>query len=172
MAEIHIVTSGYYSEYHICAVFSNEKNAEKYLKLMNDKEGNIETFTIDKWDVNKIPEGYIYWVVYFDRKGKILSVEKGYFDDGDLNGPKNGEMIVYSTGNYEFDIFTQPHEFMDMRISVWAKGEDDAVKIAREYRTIIEGSHPEFIDNIRTGTYFHIFPIRNGEVILEDKRSF
>jgi hypothetical protein len=171
MTEIYIVTSGYHSEYHICAVFSNKENAKKYIKLMNDNEGNIETFTVDKWDVNKIPEGYNYWVVYFDRKGEVLSVDTAGFDDEDLDGLKHGEMIIYGR-NYEFDIFTQPPQFIDMRIGIWAKSEADAVKIAREYRTIVEGSHPEFIDSLRIGIHLHIFPIRNGEVILEDRRSF
>jgi hypothetical protein len=147
-------------------VFSNEKDAEKYKKLMNDDEANIEPFIMDKWDLNKFPEDYNYWVVYFDRKGEILSIDTGSFNDEDLTGLKSGDMIIYG-GNHEFDIFTTPPRFMDMRIRIWAKDKTDAIKIAKEYRTLIEGSHPELIDNLRAGTYFHIFPIRNGEVILE-----
>ena len=164
MNKIYIVTSGYYSEYHICAVFSNEEDAKKYIKLMNDA-GEIEIWEVDKFDLTKFPEGYNYWKVSFNEEGRILSAEIEGMDNiyGD---PTYGLIRIWGRRKMEHNIFIANSEYLDVEVCVWAKHEISAIKIATEYRTIMLGSHPELVDEIRNEKFFNDFKIQNGEILL------
>lgn len=53
--ELHvwIVTTGEYSDFHICAVFSSEARAKEYAKRFESK-ADYTGFFIDKWPVNPL----------------------------------------------------------------------------------------------------------------------
>lgn len=47
----YIVTSGEYSDYHICAVFLDKSTAEEYVKRFNSSEGCYDAAGISEWDI-------------------------------------------------------------------------------------------------------------------------
>jgi hypothetical protein len=55
-----------------------------------------------------------------------------------------------------------------MVISVWAKDKDAAVKIASEYRMVLLGSHPEYVELLRKSKWGDTLKLHGGEIEIKD----
>ena len=144
---VYIVTDGSYSDYRICAVFSNEKDAERYKTLIN-ADNDIEEYDVDPVDLSK-HANELYWQVQFLQNGDIRMVsQRGIYDKEFVDESHHGEIEI--SGSFYREHFIRYYgEPNDMLILLWARNEDAAVKIASEWRTILLGSHPELVDTIR-----------------------
>ena len=135
MEKVFIVTEGEYSDYHICAVFSDAEIAEKFRKLYFGK--HRDSSKVEPWTVDELCEfmaqGLYSFAVGIERDGDIVfclrmgaSYRKSE-DPGDeflLSGSLTGERFL--------------------RCIVGARDEEHAVKIASERRTrvLVEGRWP------------------------------
>ena len=116
MAKAYVITSGCYSDYHICAVTLDKHKAET-LKTVYEKieydEVNIEEYELDA-HYDRLESGCKMYLVQFDCEGNIHQV------CGDRSPDDEG---IYETwGGHYINAF------------VWAKDEESAVKIAAEKR--------------------------------------
>lgn len=84
--KIYIVTSGEYSEYHICGVFTKKKLAKEYAKINGFSSQNytIEEYEADKHqtDFDSGGEHMIIYILYDVANNRILNSDTDY-DDGD-----------------------------------------------------------------------------------------
>lgn len=69
--KIYVVTEGDYSDYKICGIYSNKRNARKALKLYG-KWAGIEEHVIDAFP--KSPKGMFAWRVKMNRNGDTEEV--------------------------------------------------------------------------------------------------
>lgn len=62
--KIYVITKGFYSDYHICAVTTNEEKAEKLKKLCTDDldEAEIEIYEDDETS----DEPNVFWDYYYE----------------------------------------------------------------------------------------------------------
>lgn len=111
--EIYIVTSGSYSDYHICGVYSDIAKAQEAVELYGD-ESRVEEFEVDVFPEH--PPGLLAYVVYMDEQGKS-DVRRTHVAGHSewCGGAGRGQMVF----------------------SVWAKDEQHAVKIANEKRVVL-----------------------------------
>ena len=114
MSNVYIVTSGEYSAYRICAVFSEKELAQKY----------IDSFERPEWDS--------YFIEEYDLNPYAKEIKKGYLPYF-VKMSKNGDcMSSYKTDDMEYaDCVLDSN---NMRFSVFAKDEKHAIKIANEKR--------------------------------------
>ena len=116
MAKVYVITSGCYSDYHICAVTLDPKKAE-LLKKFYDKveydETAIEEYYAD-FEYNRISEGYKMYLVQFDKAGKVHCIRDNRSPEGEN---------IYETCNGYY-----------VNVTVWAKDDESAIKIAAERR--------------------------------------
>ena len=111
----YVVTTGDYSDYHICGVFDSLPNAKRAKKLFGD-ESRIEKYEINK--IPKSPKDMFFYDVTMDRSGNTKAC---------LNyGIEN--VIDYSSVEYIDDD-------NQLVCTLWAKNKKHAVKIANERRT-------------------------------------
>ena len=141
MKRVYIVEKGEYSDKHICAVFSSLEKAQKFVEQVNQHNDedylNIVDFLIDV-SMSPLDQGKFYYYVYLPQDSNMSSsVYKEtlsfYDEDGVLPN----------------DIRVKPKEFRESQnlISgrvlatyttigystyVWAKTEEEAIKIASE----------------------------------------
>ena len=84
--KIYVVTSGEYSEYHICGVFTKKKLAKEYAKLhgLSSHDYKIEEYEADKYqtDLDSSEEHMLIYVVYDVENNRIVNSDTDY-DDGD-----------------------------------------------------------------------------------------
>ena len=119
LKEIYIVTSGEYSDYDICAAFTDKELAEKYAKTFNNRydEHRVETYPLNIFS-KELKEGYKPYFLRMTKEGVCTEIEikdNSYgFDSENLQ--------------YGFDIQ------MNLHISIMAKDEQHAIKIANEKR--------------------------------------
>jgi hypothetical protein len=108
MKTIYVVTSGYYSDYHIEAVFDSEDEAEK---LANEiEEGRVEEYPLNDRKVNS------------DRKIYDVSFSESGGVSVDFRGDQIGESEIDTFRSYTFcTVFT-----------LLAKNKEHAIKIASE----------------------------------------
>lgn len=67
MEKVYIVTSGEYSDYHICKVFSTKEKADEYV----DARGS--EYSIEEWEVDKeFDRGARIWEVSMSADGKEI----------------------------------------------------------------------------------------------------
>jgi hypothetical protein len=137
MKIIYAVSSGSYSDYRIDALFSSRKLAEDFMATITDGDYNdIEEYEIDPPTVDLMRRGYSVWRVHMLKDGTTERVERMGNDKYDVTNM--GHRIWERTkapaykGKGIPDILTS---------SVWAKTEQQAVKIVNEKRTqmIAEG---------------------------------
>lgn len=116
MAKAYVITSGCYSDYHICAVTLDERKAEE-LKMVYGKiewdDVSIEEYEIDA-HYDRIENGYRMYLVQFDRDGDIHHV---------ASDRSPGDENIYETCNGYY-----------VNVLVWAKDQESAVKVAAEKR--------------------------------------
>lgn len=71
---VYVVTSGEYSSYGICEMFSTYEQAEKYIASENDRYG-WDDYNIEKWEVDncKIESANpIYYHYRYDIKNRFI----------------------------------------------------------------------------------------------------
>ena len=116
MAKDYVITSGEYSDYHICAVTLDPKRAEKMKKFYDKADYTgacIEEFDTDE-GLEKIEAGYMPYRVTFTRVGDVYSV----------------------VDEYSLECSDRVWEAFNgcVCVTVWAKDKESAVKIAAERR--------------------------------------
>ena len=111
MRKAYIITSGEYSDYHICAVTLDPIKAERLQKL-------FECSDIEEWEIDahsdRLLKGYRMYCVRFDARGNA---------DG-----------VYDNTQYENKEAVYENRFGEVFVYVIAKDNKSAVKIAAERR--------------------------------------
>ena len=117
MATVYVITSGCYSDYHICAVSLDLKKAEmlkKFYEKIEYDEVDIEEYDADCY-TDRIASGYRMYFVQFEKNGQVYHINPN-------RDPT--EEIIYPTcsGHY-------------INVEVWAKDEESAIKIAAEKRS-------------------------------------
>lgn len=119
----YVITSGNYSEYHIVAVFSDEKEAEKMLGLLNAHR-DYYGYEIEFWEdgfVAEYREGcYPFFVVF---QNNSIKCDKSVYN---FESCMKAEWYYNEDRNY-FSVY------------VFAKDEQEALKIASEKRAKIIG---------------------------------
>lgn len=108
--KIYVITSGEYSDYHICAVTDDPNKAEILRKQYTDRWDVAE---IEEWDTEEpvINEGSKYYKVDFNCKGEaIRAFESSPYSSKDIG---------------TIDKWT---------VELYAKDEETAIKIAAERR--------------------------------------
>ena len=118
---IYLVTSGDYSDYHVCAVFDSKDIAEQYLEQYNNLSANsyLSKAKIEEYPLNAAvtPEGFIYDIIMW-RDGDIQGC---YFCSDPQQSANDGR--VTEMGRFQ--------------IRVRGKTTKHAIKIANEKRTFL-----------------------------------
>jgi hypothetical protein len=120
MMNVYIVTRGYYSEYHIVAVFDNEADATKLSEATSDSR--VETHTINS--ISPVPPNMkFYRVVRVRADGEWDAWESNDIPDTKVSGISQ--------------ISTSPLSDCDFSTHCFAKNEQHALKIASERRAFM-----------------------------------
>jgi hypothetical protein len=120
MMNVYIVTRGYYSEYHIVAVFDNEADATKLSEATSDSR--VETHTINS--ISPVPPNMkFYRVEHIKADGAWKAMELYDIYDTRLAGRS--------------DIYTAPDLKHDFATHCFAKDEQHAGKIGSERRAFM-----------------------------------
>lgn len=120
--KVYVITCGSYSDYHICAVTLDPERAEQLQDRFTDRwdEARIEEYDTDKYDI--LPKGKNLYVVTFyesDCAPIVREIECQDLFIDDLN-------VVSDDDNKYFE--------QECSVTVAAKDEDSAIKIAAEMR--------------------------------------
>lgn len=116
---VFLVTRGYYSDYRVCAVFTDKKLAQKYIDSF---EKSYSEFRIENYKLNPFSkELKADYKPYFLRMEKDGTCTEIYVKDSS-----------YGFESEDLDIGFDIHK--DMYLSVFAKDEKHAIKIANEKR--------------------------------------
>lgn len=116
MAKVYVITAGSYSDYHICAVTLDPQKAEVLAKFYTEHgydEAGIEEYEAD-YEYDRIDSGCKMYIVSFDEQGNVKNLA--------INDQPLHEQ-VYNWGK-------------TVRVHVWAKDGEAAVKIATERRAM------------------------------------
>ena len=116
MATVYVITSGCYSNYHICAVSLDLKKAEmlqKFYEKIEYDEVRIEEYDADCY-ADRIASGYSMYLIQFEKTGQVHYINPN-------RDPT--EERIYSTWSERY-----------INVEVWAKDEESAIKIAAEKR--------------------------------------
>ena len=111
--KVYIVSDGWYSDYHICGIYSTPEKAEEAKRVFN--AGDIDELELDK--VPDHPPGLVLWVFHMDRQGNSKDVSR--------IGAGDCENETWNPGL---------HGKEHVRFSIWARDEKHAVKVANERR--------------------------------------
>lgn len=112
--DLYMVTSGQYSAYDVCGIYSTLEKAE-HAKKFFCTDNDIETIVLD--GLPKHPDNTFLYCVTMNREGSTSRVK--------MADPTEGNDLEIKPSRDEINI--------DFRM--WAKNEEHAVKIANEYRT-------------------------------------
>ena len=116
---VFLVTRGDYSDYRVCAVFTDKKLAQKYIDSF---EKAYDEFRIENYKLNPFSkELKADYKPYFLRMKKDGTCTEIYLKDSS-----------YGFESEDLDIGFDIHK--DMYLSVFAKDEKHAIKIANEKR--------------------------------------
>ncbi len=124
--EVYLVTRGEYSDYSICAIFSDKKLAEKYIELFkgNSEEELEEELRIETYKVNpyqyELKADYKPYFVRMTKEGNCIEIKIQ-----DLS-------YAFESKDEDLDFGFDIHK--NMYLSSFAKDEKDAIKIANEKR--------------------------------------
>ena len=116
---IYIVTSGSYSEYHICGVFDSAAGAREFIVRENlEPCGKIEHYEVNAMPA--CPPGLLAWLVVMGRDGTATKVER----------------VAASgmQGNGQWRATARAEETEEIEFVMWAQDAGQAVKIANERR--------------------------------------
>jgi hypothetical protein len=109
MSEVYIVTEGEYSDYKIVAVFTDKALATKCADLVS---GDVETWTVDA-DAGQWRAGLRPWTVRMMEDG---STRWGAYETTAVNEDDEDNFFGY------------------IKMSMWARSKEHAIKIANERR--------------------------------------
>ena len=161
MELVYVVTSGSYSDYRIRGIYSTEEMAEKYKRAIGYDANDVEIWEVDKI-YSQIERGYLYWAVNFDKDGNVKririsdAIEDDYYHY--INGPTEGikkNSVTYYNPDYKnpFSFGDECLESGHMNVYIWAKSEEQAVKIASEIRAQVLADEV-FINSVKaSGNY-------------------
>lgn len=117
---VFLVTRGDYSDYRVCAVFTEKSLAEKYIdsfKINSCEEFRIEIYQLNPFSF-ELKNDYKPFFLRMKRDGECTEI---YVSDS-----------PYGFENENIDIGFDIHK--NMYISIFAKDETHAIKIANEKR--------------------------------------
>ena len=130
--KIYVVTTGEYSDFHIVAMFSTMKRAERSTTKF-EKHADYTGYDIQEYTLNPVPDKiYVENLNYYDvtmyKDGRI----RGIIDESD---PTYIEEEVWgSIRKPIFNVWDTNGEIA-MRVHCWAKSPEHAIKIVNEKRT-------------------------------------
>jgi hypothetical protein len=131
MDTVYLVSAGEYSDYRILRVFSTEEEADAFAKWFYEvnhhgygSDARVEPMGIDTWDVTT-PTDRKPFNVYIDMWGDA-DVYRGFAHDTEDIKPTTA--IIHSD---------RRENTLKLFVSVWAKDEGHAAKIANEKRARI-----------------------------------
>lgn len=127
---VYAVNSGSYSDYRIDAIFTTRKKARDFMKAVPSGDYNdIAEFELDPPTVDLIKRGYSIWVVHMLRDGNTEKINR--FENDTYNVSTIGHFLWKRSEAPAF----KGKGVKDILVSkVWAKTENQAVKIANEQR--------------------------------------
>jgi len=145
---IYIVTSGSYSDYHICAVFDTEELAEKYCQFYNcyNPEESYKNYSIEEFTLNpavtEIPKNLIPYRVAMTLEGEYSECRLSSYN---MVTEKGGEIECWDAALPKISAYTGQvipwNEKLESKqhiiTFVLAKDETHAVKIVNEKRAQI-----------------------------------
>lgn len=117
--KVYVITKGEYSDYHICAVTTDEETAEKLAEKYSDSydEALIEEFDTDHAEMS-------------------LTKKKIFYCAFDPNDSNNSEITISDTGSWEgitSDFFiVREYRNNVLCVNVNADTEEEALKIASD----------------------------------------
>jgi hypothetical protein len=124
MTKVFAVSTGSYSDYRILGIYSTEEKAKKKIEYECSKseynrlyEYPIEVYTLDE-HVDLMDSGFFLWRIRMEKDG---STGYNYLAD-----EENPDKFIH-TVRYEYEKYT-------LESTVWAKTEQEAVKIVNERR--------------------------------------
>lgn len=117
--KVYLVSAGDYSDYHICAAFTSEENAQMYIYKFDTSEW--ERMRIEEYDLNpyeyELKKGYNPYFVRMTKDGECTEIR--------ISGSTYG---FDGTNEVGFDLQK------NMYMRVMAKDEQHAIKIVNEHR--------------------------------------
>lgn len=122
MAKVYVITSGEYSDYHICAVTLDPQKAEQLKKIFD--QSDYTGAQIEEWDTEKHDDyfaGRTPYCVVFLETGGVVSVgarDIAYFEPG----------VTETTCQVNRRIVPA------LRVELYADNTEAAIKIAAEKR--------------------------------------
>lgn len=136
--KIYVVTSGEYSDYGICAMFSSREKADRYMEALPNS-GYSGYNEVEEWDLDAMPDpierGLKSYEVQIRRNGEVVSVKGTNYQEQherrEIYWSEN-EWIKDDRG-YSQWVPVERHRHL-ARIVLWAENEQGAVKIANERR--------------------------------------
>jgi hypothetical protein len=115
MAKVYLVSDGWYSDYHICGVYSTKALAEQ-ARMLYVAGNDVEELELDA--LPEHPPGLLAYRVVMFRDGNVNKCEResvqGHDERWSPYGTQAGKGVVFR---------------------VWARDEEHAVKIANERRS-------------------------------------
>lgn len=117
--KVYIVTSGYYSDYHIVGAFSTKEKAEEMLDTL-DSESTIEVYALDE----QVMKNEKQWIVRFYKDGSVSDYECYDVEENE----EREDLCLMSSGVFSQKLFT---------IQLYSDSKDKAIKIAAERRNYV-----------------------------------
>jgi hypothetical protein len=128
---LYAVSSGSYSDYSVDAIFSSKEKATEFMRMVPDGDYNgIEVYELDPPYVDKIKKGYSIWDILMLRDGTVERVHRSELRKWEVL--RSSEPRIWQR--------TKAPAYKGkgipdcLQVSVWAKTEEQAVKIANEKR--------------------------------------
>lgn len=117
--KVYIITAGNYSDYHICAVFTNEISARKYANLCSERK--VEVYEADSIDVSE--KGKKFCIYYDYENNKITDIYLYHSEKEDS---------VAEWGNYNFVFTLENSDKIRNEIGEYGKQSTLLLKIAQD----------------------------------------
>lgn len=126
MNHVWVVTTGEYSDFHICAVFTSEARAEEYTERFK-KQADYTGFDLEKWPLDQLEQlkGKHNYHVQLSRNGDVLQVRRSEADYILTECPREYSGLGYNQNVQRGRLFWA---------SVTTGSEESAIKIANEKR--------------------------------------
>jgi len=116
--KVYVITKGEYSDYRICAIYSNKEKAEGMVNLFSDEWAQA---TIEEWPLDIFPSlDKIRYIVFVRKNGDVANIITRRDELLSAKDFKNYVVDWEGEGGWVFQI--------------WAKDEKHAIKIAGEWR--------------------------------------
>lgn len=127
---IYVVTSGDYSDYHICGVFSTQEKAQQYIKVDAGNTDFEENYRIEQYKLDEMYDlillGLNKYVVNFDFEFNVKKVTESSILRTEARKNMVSEWGKLSWGGI------LPKDFLGWSVTCFAQNEHLGVKIATE----------------------------------------